>query len=393
MRLGLRKAFRHCVTSTASGKAFASSSFKNANAARSTLFQNWGHLRHLHLDRSSSFSASSSLGVRTISSLASKRALSSSAAAEEEVVYTEEEDETRKDLMKKELTFVRNGECLAFPYASKEDFLLLGKRGAYTTARSVGSNAVFEFEAHVERLVKTTRLMAKEDDSVLASEVSVQYLRPKLLESHGVGMKRFTEEFGDKEMKITTLLTWETNDFEVSTLVVPLGERPVQPVAVQIGGKPRKNALAKDSEWTRQRLELEQLAKAKDCNEVILVDDSGCLFEGLQTNFYVMKDGKLQTAGEGILEGTVRKLLLEECEKENIGVDLQPPRMDEMESWQGAFISSTSRLLLPVSEIFYTDASGEEKCKKFSPLDSQVLLLEQLILDRYRDESTVINDV
>merc|ERR1712157_687703 len=106
MRLGLRKAFRYCATSTASGEAFASSSFKNVNAARSTLFQNWGHLRHLRLDRSSSFSASSSLGVRTFSSLASKRALSSAAAAaEEEVVYTEEEEETRKDLMKKELTF------------------------------------------------------------------------------------------------------------------------------------------------------------------------------------------------------------------------------------------------------------------------------------------------
>merc|ERR1719382_1128694 len=115
-------------------------------------------------------------------------------------------------------------------------------------------------------------------------------------------------------MKLTLLLTWEPSDaggtYDFFTLVAPLPSRPLQPVKVQIGGKPRKNAKAKDSERTRQRRALE-LAKPADCNEVLLCDERGALFEGLQTNFYALLDGGvLQTAREGILEGTVRKLLL-----------------------------------------------------------------------------------
>merc|ERR1711924_239101 len=102
---------------------------------------------------------------------------------------------------------------------------------------------------------------------------------------------------------------------------------------------------------------------------------------GLQTNFYVVKNNKKQNAGEGILE---------ECEKEGIDVDFRPPSAQEMESWQGCFISSTSRLLLPVSEIVYTTEDGVARSKSFTPFDPMVLNLENLILDRYREESTTI---
>ena len=242
------------------------------------------------------------------------------------------------------------------------------------------------------RLVKTTKLMLEAEgrtQEFISSHddlLSYDKLRPKIVDSISCGMKAFAAQNGDQEMKIIVLMTWESDGFDIYTLIVPLGERPSQPVKVQIGGKPRENALAKDSEWIRQRRELE-LARPEDCNEVILVDDAGRLFEGLQTNFYVLKDNRIQTAGHGILEGTVRKLLLEECEKENIGVCLDPPNMADLETWQGVFISSTSRLLLPVSEIIYTEG-GVEKKKSFAPLDPLVVDLERLILDRYREEST-----
>lgn len=322
-----------------------------------------------------------------------RRVLSSSVAAEEESYDFAQGDEEEAERMAEEgLVFVHNNKRVPFPYQSTQDFLLLGKRGAYTTARSVDRKAVFEFEAHVERLVKTTKLMLEAEgrtQEFISSHddlLSYDKLRPKIVDSISCGMKAFAAQNGDQEMKIIVLMTWESDGFDIYTLIVPLGERPSQPVKVQIGGKPRENALAKDSEWIRQRRELE-LARPEDCNEVILVDDAGRLFEGLQTNFYVLKDNRIQTAGHGILEGTVRKLLLEECEKENIGVCLDPPNMADLETWQGVFISSTSRLLLPVSEIIYTEG-GVEKKKSFAPLDPLVVDLERLILDRYREEST-----
>ena len=52
------------------------------------------------------------------------------------------------------------------------------------------------------------------------------------------------------------------------------------------------------------------------------------------------------------LEGTVRRLLLEVCEREGIPVVLTPPQLADAARWEGAMISSTSRLLLPVDELY-----------------------------------------
>ena len=55
----------------------------------------------------------------------------------------------------------------------------------------------------------------------------------------------------------------------------------------------------------------------------------------------------------GVLEGTVRRLLLEVCEREGIPVVLKPPKLAEAASkWEGALISSTSRLMLPIDELY-----------------------------------------
>lgn len=70
----------------------------------------------------------------------------------------------------------------------------------------------------------------------------------------------------------------------------------------------------------------------------------------------------MQTAQEGILEGTVRRLVLEVCAKHNIPLDLTPPRLDEITTWEGAFISSTSRLALPVDWIGFP-----QEGKPFNP--------------------------
>lgn len=91
---------------------------------------------------------------------------------------------------------------------------------------------------------------------------------------------------------------------------------------------------------------------------------AGELLEGSQTNFYAIgADGKtVYTAGEGVLEGTVRRLLLEVCEREGIDVVLKPPLLRDASEWSGCLISSTSRLMLPIDELYVPndgEVSGE----------------------------------
>ena len=65
----------------------------------------------------------------------------------------------------------------------------------------------------------------------------------------------------------------------------------------------------------------------------------------------------MRTSGEGILEGTLRGLVLDVCRNEVIPVVLRPPRLDGAGGWEGVIVSSPSRLELPVDEL-YVPAEG-----------------------------------
>ena len=75
--------------------------------------------------------------------------------------------------------------------------------------------------------------------------------------------------------------------------------------------------------------------------------------EGTQTNLFVVtKDGTVRTAGQGVLEGTIRKMVIEECIKSDIPFDFStPPEVSQLNEWDEMFLTSTSRLVLPVDTI------------------------------------------
>jgi len=170
-----------------------------------------------------------------------------------------------------------------------------------------------------------------------------------------------TDGDGDeKEMKITVLVPYERSISRVYTHVTDLGARKPAgiPVKVEIRGEPRKNAAAKDSDWVTER---KKLGKADDVNEIVL-EKEGLLYEGLSSNFFAMKDGVLYTAGEGILLGSVREAVLRKAEELDIPIVLEPPHIDDVEIWDAAFISSTSRMLLPIDSITVcSECAIEEK--------------------------------
>jgi branched-subunit amino acid aminotransferase/4-amino-4-deoxychorismate lyase len=66
---------------------------------------------------------------------------------------------------------------------------------------------------------------------------------------------------------------------------------------------------SQDSAWVTARQGLEQL-RGSDVDEIILGGEDGELLEGSQTNFYAVQNGVLWTAGDGVLAGTVRNLVL-----------------------------------------------------------------------------------
>lgn len=267
---------------------------------------------------------------------------------------------------------------------TSKEFLLSLPSGAYTTARTCSRGTrIFEWNTHVERTAASVAAMLNEADaspSLLEGLARPERLKPRLEATVAAAKRQYLEAHGDEgELKLTLLVSWRGGDGDgeeplgqqqqqdevgsVACHVAPLPPLPAPPVCVEVRGAPRANALAKDSAWIAERAPLEALMAAAslppggNMNELLLQTADGELLEGSQTNFYALIDGAVHTAGEGVLAGTVRRLLLEVCEREGIPVVLSPPTLESAASWEGALISSTSRLLLPVDRL-YVPAEG-----------------------------------
>lgn len=111
-------------------------------------------------------------------------------------------------------------------------------------------------------------------------------------------------------------------------------------------------AGVKDTQWARDRKGLEQmqgtaneargpavpLSRARVCvnpliaaAQIVLVADDGVLVEGLQSNFYAVKDGALFTAVRpDVLPGTIRKMVLRTCDQHHVRVDTTGPALADL---------------------------------------------------------------
>lgn len=229
------------------------------------------------------------------------------------------------------------------------------------------------------------------DSAQSLSEINNTLTRAKLEE--GVvpevqsAMGHFLQGSKRDELKVTVLYV---SPSEIWTHIAPLKPPRSSPIRIQLAGSPRENATTKDSEWVRQRQALEA-AKPEDVEDVVLVGAGGTLVEGTQTNFFGVVDGAVWTADEGVLAGSVRKVALEVCEDLQIPIILQPPTIEQLRSGKmdGAFISSTSRLVMPIDTVLQPDGS-EKALDAHHPIVAQI---SQRVQEEVAQRSTLVRVV
>jgi branched-subunit amino acid aminotransferase/4-amino-4-deoxychorismate lyase len=317
-----------------------------------------------------------------------------------------------------------------FQTTLRADALLrLLPRGAYTTARSVGSRGVFEFETHVKRTAASCASLLKPSQQqqqqfpAIATEIGLrsrlatsmrlatQALRSQLVsisESTGSSLpdvkltcllltdlsdinkcctttgllRTYLGDISDMDID-KRLLTSVTNEEGLIVLhATVLPTRRLPPIKCVVAGAPRTNALAKDSEWVRARTSLEA-TKKEDVEEILLSDtNEGRVLEGTQTNVFALIDNVLYTAGGAdVLEGTVRRLVIEVCKLHDIPIIFEAPKLGGIDTpkWSGAFLTSTSRLVLPINEIEYTDSSNGSIINKVFEQNELIDKIEKLV--------------
>ncbi|KAG0205921.1 hypothetical protein BGX28_002563 [Mortierella sp. GBA30] len=250
--------------------------------------------------------------------------------------------------------------------------------GAYTAMRTFDRVGIMDFSGHVARLAGSLSQIhfpeSEQDDIEEAAVVKTglapfrnpERLKVELTDLVRAGMKAYYKQSKElHEAKITVLCTWDTKSNEpiliaqIEPLRIPIERR----CKVKVHGSPRHHATAKDSQWVRDRSALEA-DLAKDMNEALLLDDvTQDLYEGLSSNLFVLDHARqtIVTAPlDSVLKGTILKVVLTVCEQQNIPIEFNFPNLKKLDEWEGAFITSTSRLVLPIETIVLPDGSGRQ---------------------------------
>ena len=126
-------------------------------------------------------------------------------------------------------------------------------------------------------------------------------------------------------------------------------------------GLVREMPLAKTAEFAAERPPSAGIAQLRSTGAVVpdrpapyeylLLDRERRILEGTGTNFWAVRDGVVYTAGDGVLEGITREILLELIPQLGIPVRMEAIGEGEIEMLDEAALSGSSRAFMPVVSI------------------------------------------
>lgn len=211
--------------------------------------------------------------------------------------------------------------------------------GVYTITNTYHKTQVLKLEAHLDRL----------EDSAARAGIPLTLDRGRLR----AALRQMIEEanWGDVRFRIT--VGREQPDMLILS-IEPF--KPLPPELLTEGARAitapnsaRHNPEAKTTDWALQRRALQE-AMPPGIYDTFLLDANGYLMEGLASNFYAILDGTLYTAGSGVLHGISRQIVLEVA-PQVLPVKLEAVHVSQIPQMQEAFLSSSSRGIVPVVEI------------------------------------------
>lgn len=244
--------------------------------------------------------------------------------------------------------------------------------GPYTCLRA-RDGALLGFDFHMQRLMHAIRASGGSGGKVDEKEVRVQVLDAiaEALEDAAL-LRRREESSSSRDHKptdafVTVHAAVSSSSASSSSsspgLVLSAHALPMPyaimppPITLEIRGEGRQQPTIKHSQWIWDRQELERfrlgpggevalsrpLRKGRD-REVL---------EGLVSNVFAIKGGKLMTAQDGVLPGHMRAMTLEAARA--LGVPMggkdECLRLEEVGEWEEAFLTGSGRVLVPIKRV------------------------------------------
>jgi branched-chain amino acid aminotransferase len=212
--------------------------------------------------------------------------------------------------------------------------------GAYTTFRTYDRYFVPRLEDHFTRLMESAGLTNH--------AVSIDEKLVRVALHHIIALSSAPE----LRIRMSLDLSVQPGEIYVSLegLKVPSETDYKAGVKAVTVAMQRMNPKAKLTGFIHLASEI-RAALPPEVNEALMLDEGTRILEGLSSNFFAVKGGEIWTAEEGVLSGITRCVVLDVANRACIPVHREPIKQNEISSIEEAFITSTSRAVLPVVAI------------------------------------------
>ena len=213
------------------------------------------------------------------------------------------------------------------------------QEGVYTVANTFEGTKTLKLDSHWDRLENSARLAGM---SLHLDRLRIQQTLRQMIESSGYGDVRFriTVPLAKPEQIFITIEPFKS-------LAPEILEKGVK--AITAPNSARQNPAAKTTGWMHARQAYMQ-AMHEGIYETFLCDESSHILEGLNSNFYAIREGELRTAKDNILLGISRQIVMEVAPP-ILAVNENPIHVIEIGQLSEAFLTSSSRGIVPVVEI------------------------------------------
>ncbi|PKO07577.1 MAG: hypothetical protein CVU41_02465 [Chloroflexi bacterium HGW-Chloroflexi-3] len=221
-----------------------------------------------------------------------------------------------------------------------DQFVSTLRVGVYSTLRTVQKNKIFQFSFHLNRLVESYSL------SKNSFHFDINKIRTPL--------KKIINVFPAEEIRIRIHIPLSEPEkcyIILDELSTPGKFAYKNGVCVNTNNLIRNNPKAKITSFIQKSEEIKKFCKENNLEESLILSPERNLLEGLSSNFFAVQNKQIFTADSEVLSGATRDIILDEARKAKIEINYSPIPYDQIEKIEEAFISSTSRGLLPVIKI------------------------------------------
>lgn len=230
--------------------------------------------------------------------------------------------------------------AMAVPGASLDAVSRELPNGTYTTLRTFGGDRFLRLGAHLNRLEESASLLGQHLE--LDRRRICQALADVLERTH----------FEESRLRLTVPLTSHPRP-DIYITIEPF--EGVDPGLYMSGVRTLTMLIARAAPRAKATgfIVPSRTLKAglpPDVYEVLIVTADGRILEGFTSNFFAFVGRELRTAGSEVLEGITRAIVLELAEDLFTVVE-RPPQVGEIPDFAEAFITSSSRGVLPVIAI------------------------------------------